>query len=107
MSEMLTEVAPVRPPREPRVAEYPTGERVEEGDWFVWGEGPTATLARVRSRKGEVQGPWYVVWNDGYAYMTLLEAVSVVGSDYAVFSPEYDDLAREEYEMRRDTCETS
>jgi hypothetical protein len=107
MSETTTALPPVARVREPRVAEYPTGERIEEGDWFVWGEGPKATLARIRARLGEVDGPWYVVWDDGYGYMTLLEAVSAIGADYAVFSPDYADLAHEEYEMRRDTCATS
>jgi hypothetical protein len=91
--------------REPRLTNYPSGPTIEEGDWFVWGEGPRATLSRVRLRKGEENGPWYVVWDEGYGYMTVLEIISVVRDDYAVFSPDMGDLAQEEYEMRRDTCD--
>ena len=101
---LVRRVPPPPPPREPRVATYPAGSKVEEGDWFVWGEGPRATLARVRSRKGEPDGPWYVVWDEGYGHMTLLEAISVAREDYAIFSPDMGDLAVEEFEARRDVC---
>lgn len=92
------------PPREPRFPTYPSGETVVEGDWFVWGIGPHATLARVLSRKTEPDGPWYVVWDEGYGYMTLMEAISVARDDYSIFSPEMEELAKEELEERVQEC---
>lgn len=84
------------------LSEYPTGAAVENGDWFLWGHGSRATMARVCKWEEGDDGPWYVVWDEGYGYLTLEEALFYAKGDYDVFSPDLRSLAHEAYDGRRE-----
>lgn len=80
---------------------YPTGAVVENGDWFLWGQGSRAMMGRLRKWRGKESGPWYVVWDEGYGYVTLEEALESARDDFDVFAPALEELACETYVDRK------